>query len=128
MLISALIKGWWRSIADAVERDAVALVTSPDAIEEFLEVTTRTEKRPLLEPAEAEEVADLLRRAELYAAQTTRRICRDPDDDYLLALAEASNADVLVTRDEDLLTLRRHGRTEIIHVADFLQRIAAPPV
>lgn len=125
MLISALIKGWWRSIADAVERDAVALVTSPDAVEEFLDVAARPEKRPLLQADEAEEVENLLRRAELFAPEITRRICRDPDDDYLLALAEASNADVLVTRDEDLLTLRKHGRTEIIHVAEFLKRLAA---
>jgi predicted nucleic acid-binding protein len=39
----------------------------------------------------------------------------------------AVDADVLVTRDEDLLTLQRHGQTEIIHVAAFLARIAASP-
>lgn len=54
--------------------------------------------------------------------------CRDPHDDYLLALAEASNADYLVTRDADLLVLERHGRTEIIYPARFLQLLEkAPP-
>jgi predicted nucleic acid-binding protein len=46
-----------------------------------------------------------------------------PVDDYLLALAVAGSADVLVTRDEDLLTLRKYGNTEIIYVAEFLKRL-----
>jgi predicted nucleic acid-binding protein len=50
-------------------------------------------------------------------------ICRDTSDDYLLALANTAAADLLVTRDEDLLVLKKHGMTEIIHVAEFLKRI-----
>ena len=34
--------------------------------------------------------------------------------------------DVLVTRDEDLLTLRSYGQTAVIHVAEFLSRLASP--
>jgi hypothetical protein len=50
-------------------------------------------------------------------------ICRDPSDDYLLALAKTAGADFLVTRDEDLLVLKKHGNTEIIHVGEFLKRM-----
>jgi putative PIN family toxin of toxin-antitoxin system len=32
-------------------------------------------------------------------------VCRDPGDDYLVALAHAANAEVLVTGDVDLLSL-----------------------
>jgi uncharacterized protein len=35
-------------------------------------------------------------------------VCRDPDDDNILACAIAANADVLVTGDEDLLVLKNH--------------------
>ncbi len=34
-------------------------------------------------------------------------MCRDPDDDYLLAYAASSNADFLVSGDEDVLALDR---------------------
>jgi predicted nucleic acid-binding protein len=32
-------------------------------------------------------------------------VCRDPDDDYLVALATASRADAIVTGDLDLLAV-----------------------
>jgi len=100
-------------------------VTSPAAVEEFLDVVSRPRLQRLIEPAEAEAVADLLRRTVFLKPAEVQTVCRDPSDDYLLALAVESQADALVTRDEDLLLLRRHGRTEIIHVAAFLARIAA---
>ena len=41
-----------------------------------------------------------------------QRVCRDPDDDYLVALAKATRADVLVTGDDDLLAIE-HGRAGV---------------
>lgn len=35
------------------------------------------------------------------------RVCRDPDDDHLVALANAARADSLVSGDDDLLALER---------------------
>jgi putative PIN family toxin of toxin-antitoxin system len=32
-------------------------------------------------------------------------VCRDPDDDQVLAVAQAANADSIITGDHDLLTL-----------------------
>jgi len=95
-------------------------------IDEFLEVGSRPSKKSLLDAADAAEVANLLRRTSVAAPQTVVKVCRDPNDDFLLALATVGQADVLVTRDEDLLTLRAHGRTEIIHVAEFLRRLSNP--
>jgi len=37
------------------------------------------------------------------------RVCRDPDDDYLVALAEATDATFLVSGDKDLLEIDRPG-------------------
>jgi predicted nucleic acid-binding protein len=45
----------------------------------------------------------------------------DPCDNYLLALAEAGQADVLVTGDKrDVLVLGRHRGTRIVTVRDAL--------
>jgi putative PIN family toxin of toxin-antitoxin system len=38
------------------------------------------------------------------------RICRDPDDDRVIACAVAGQAEVIVTGDQDLLALERVGR------------------
>jgi len=59
----------------------------------------------------------------LFIPAHIESICRDPSDDYLLALAKSAIADLLVTRDEDLLVLKKHGKTEIVHIAEFLKRL-----
>jgi putative PIN family toxin of toxin-antitoxin system len=123
-LISSLIKNWWRQFADAIEGDRLILVSSPASVEEFAAVVRRPAFAKLFSPEDVEGLSSLLRRAELFEPSNVPRICRDPSDDYLLALASSADADALVTRDEDLLVLRRLGRTEIIHVAEFLQRIS----
>lgn len=48
--------------------------------------------------------------------------CRDPDDDVVLATAAAGDADVIVTGDEDLLVLKRHGRIRILSPRQFVER------
>jgi putative PIN family toxin of toxin-antitoxin system len=46
----------------------------------------------------------------------------DPQDDFLLALAQAGEADYLVTGDKaGLLALKRHARTRILTAAQFAQ-------
>ena len=46
-------------------------------------------------------------------------LCRDPADDYLLALAIEANADFLVTGDLDLLAVKQVKDTLIINFPHF---------
>lgn len=46
-------------------------------------------------------------------------VCRDPDDDRVLALALAFRADVLVTGDDDLLVLHPWSGIPIVRPRDF---------
>jgi putative PIN family toxin of toxin-antitoxin system len=48
---------------------------------------------------------------------------RDPDDDAVLALAVATRADLIVSGDADLLTLRSHDGIPIVDPAAALARI-----
>lgn len=49
------------------------------------------------------------------------RICRDPDDDWVLATALAGKARAIVTGDDDLLVLRRHRGIRILSPRKFLE-------
>lgn len=52
--------------------------------------------------------------------------CRDPDDDWVLATALAGRANLIVTGDSDLLTLRRFRAVHIVNPRAFLRRAASP--
>ena len=46
-------------------------------------------------------------------------VCRDRDDDNVLAAAIAGNCDCIVTGDKDLLALQRFGDMAMLSPADF---------
>ena len=52
--------------------------------------------------------------------ESVPRICRDPDDDWVIACAVAGEADVIVGGDRDLLALGRAGEIPILSAAQFL--------
>ncbi len=57
----------------------------------------------------------------LAAATEIASVSRDPADDYLLALCKRGKAHVLLTGDDDLLVLKKHGRTRIMNARAFVK-------
>ncbi|MEO7404092.1 MAG: putative toxin-antitoxin system toxin component, PIN family [Burkholderiales bacterium] len=49
----------------------------------------------------------------------------DPDDDHVLACALAAKADLIVSRDKDLLNLKRFHNIAIVNAASAIARIEA---
>ena len=49
-------------------------------------------------------------------------ICRDPNDNFLLALAKDGKANYLLTGDNDLLNIGKCGKTIIIKISEFLEQ------
>lgn len=74
---------------------------------------------------EAQQVVRAVRRdAQLVSpAPLANPICRDPDDDWVLATAAAGEVDVIVTGDEDLLVLKRFGSIPIVNPRGFLEML-----
>lgn len=48
-------------------------------------------------------------------------ICRDPKDNFLLALSKKGKADYLLTGDNDLLELKKFGKTRIVTITNFIE-------
>ncbi len=57
----------------------------------------------------------------LVQVKSIVKICRDPKDNFLLALAKDGKADYLLTGDKDLLDLKKFGKTKIITIVDFIE-------
>ena len=93
---------------DAALDGRLELITSPLLLREIATVLARPRLRKYLS------TDDALRFVTDLAGQTTLltdpppphpTVCRDPHDDYLVALATASHADAIITGDDDLLAI-----------------------
>lgn len=98
------------------------LITSELQIEEIRRVTRREGIRFRIHPAEAGRlVNDLRRLATVVGNLPTVDVSPDPYDNFLLAMAQAAQADILVTGDKrDLLALSRHQGTRILTARNAL--------
>jgi uncharacterized protein len=61
----------------------------------------------------------------LSAAPLSKPVCRDPDDDAVLALALAAQVNFIVSGDNDLLDLQAFESIRIVTPAEALRRIEA---
>jgi uncharacterized protein len=95
---------------DAALDGRLELITSPLLLHEIASVLARPRLRKYLSADEALRfVTDLASQTTLLAdpAPPHPAVCRDPDDDYLVALATASHADAIITGDDDLRAIDR---------------------
>lgn len=58
----------------------------------------------------------------IAAAKLTGQVCRDPDDDNILAAALSGKSDCIITGDKDLLVLKSYEGINILSPRDFIER------
>ena len=85
---------------------------------------SRTVQKPHLaktirQTAYTELVSRLQSVAELIEVHSIIEVCRDPKDNFLLALAKDGSADYLITGDKDLLIMKEFENTKIVTLPDF---------
>ena len=97
------------------------LLTSELQIEEIRRVTRREGIRFRIHQAEAGRlVNDLRRLATLIENLPTLDVSPDPYDNFLLAMAQAGQTDLLVAGDKDLLSLSSHQGSRILTAREAL--------
>jgi hypothetical protein len=124
VLLSALLSplGAPAKLLDAWERKQFTLVACDTLIAELREVSGRPFFRTRLRASAAELVAAGIRDFSFFCRNVPAGpIAGDPKDSYLLALAEASQSEFLVTGDKGLLSLKQHKSTRIINPAAMIE-------
>jgi uncharacterized protein len=101
---------------------AFDLITSAEQLDEISRVTRYPKIRARLAPALWGRLVNQLRDLAIVVAKLPK-VDRspDPDDNHLLALAEAGKAHFLVTGDKQLLSLKLHKSTHIITPAALVE-------
>lgn len=121
VFISILIGGSMKPLRDFLFSERVELIFSEDLLSEIVQVGTRSHLRKYFDAEKLNGVVSLIREiGELVEdPKTPPKRSRDPDDDYLIAIARTSNSHVLITGDKDLLVLEKIGRTRIMKPKEF---------
>ncbi|MGE0770611.1 MAG: putative toxin-antitoxin system toxin component, PIN family [Cyclobacteriaceae bacterium] len=121
--ISFLIGKELHDLKDLISFGQVKLIISDQSIRELRLVTSRQRLLKYFDTQKVEELLTLIEFvSEKVKIKKIERICRDPKDDFLLAMAKDGKADYLLTGDKDLLEIGKHYRTEIISIRDFQKK------
>jgi len=120
--ISFLITKDYSKLDEIIFSHKSILVFSKELLEEFLEVAKRPKFRRFFSNDDIESILETIDEfADFVEVFAEIEICRDPKDNFLLALATDGNANVLLTGDKDLLELVKFGETQIMKISDYLQ-------
>lgn len=129
VLLSGLLwHGAPHALLEQVRSGTLTLVTSPALLAELERVIRRAKFEVILvrsNTSRDQALAELRQWAELVdPPPLPQPVCRDPDDDAVLALALAAGAELIVSGDNDLLVLGSYAGIPIVDAAQALQRIA----
>ena len=120
--ISFLISRSYAKLDKILKAGLARLIFSTELIEEFIEVVERPKFKKIFSSSDIRNLfTDIYLYADLIEVKTSVQICRDKKDNFLLSLCQDGNADFLLTGDEELLVLRKFGKTRIMTLAEYLE-------
>ena len=115
-------------LAQVGQSPGMQLFSSQALLDELADVLTRaspTKRLHQINMTAHAVLADYVRAITvLQVPPLPQPVCRDPDDDAVLALALLAQADVIVSGDNDLLVLQSFEGIPIVTAAQALQNIA----
>lgn len=119
--ISFLLTKDLLKIDSLLKANHVVLLFSEELLEEFIEVTQRPKFKKYFSRQDIKNlIAKINAKAEFIPIRSHVALCRDPKDNFLLALAKDGKASHLITGDKDLLVLKKIGKTEIVTITNYL--------
>lgn len=123
LLVSLLIGKRVAGLLEGLAGHGFQVVVHDELLGELDDVARRTKFRKYFPTEVVDALLELLRRDGFMVEGplVIEPISRDPDDDYLLALSKAAKAHVLLTGDDDLLVLKKHGSTRIMTARAFVE-------
>jgi len=130
VLIAAILwRGPPHALLEHVRAGTVSLVSSPALLAELADVIGRTKFDAILaktNTSRERSLAEVRRLAEVIEPPPLPQpVCRDPDDDEVLALAIAAKVELIVSGDNDLLSMNSFEGIPILAPAEAVGLIEA---
>ena len=120
VLIAAfLTEGLCSGLLIRSRKQAFHLVLCDDIIREFEGILIKKFKLTSTDISEISAIVSEAASEILHKLNPVPNICRDPNDDMIIACAIDATADYIVTGDEDLLILKKYKDVTIINPRNF---------
>ena len=120
VLIAAfLTEGLCSGLLIRARKQAFNLVLCDDIIREFEGILTKKFKLASTDISEISAIVSEAASEILHKLGPIPNICRDPNDDMIIACAVDAAADYIVTGDEDLLILKSYKDIAILNPRNF---------
>lgn len=120
--IRFLISEKFIKLDNIILKNEVQLIFSQELLAEFFEVIARPKFKKIFSKELVSRIMELISdHSVLVNTNSIVSVCRDPEDNFLLALAKDAKADFLLTGDKDLLEIGKFGTTRILSYKDFLK-------
>ena len=98
------------------------LLFSAELITEIQETIAKPKLKKFFKADALEEMLSIFEPfIDLIEVESVVTVCRDPNDNFLLALAKDGKADYLLTGDKDLLELIKFHKTKIKTITEFIK-------
>jgi uncharacterized protein len=127
LLAGLLWRGPPYALLEQVRSGALTFISSPELLAELAEVLARPKFDAIVSRSQSSREQMLVQVRMLAEVMEPpplpQPVCRDPDDDAVLALAIAAQADLIVSGDDDLLSLNSFEGIQILSPALALQRV-----
>ncbi len=119
--ISFLLTKNFSNLDKVFADQSLTLLFSQELLDEFIEVARRPKFKRYFSFADLQALLEQISlRAEFVTVTSEVTICRDPKDNFLLALATDAKATHLITGDKDLLDLQTFENAAIVTIATYL--------
>ena len=119
--ISYLIGKTLAELEDIIENPEIKIIITDELISEIKETFERKHLEKYFKDEKFTYFWNYLNKISLnIKINYFPEICRDVDDNYLLALADQTNCDFIITGDKDLLVLEQYKGTKILRFRDFM--------
>ncbi len=120
VLVAAfVVEGICSKILQRARKKQFHLIACPVILQEFERVLIKKFLATREEARNALQVVTEAIHSIVHPSPLKQSLCRDPDDDAILACALEAEADYLVTGDMDLIELKAIKRLRIIFPRDF---------
>lgn len=119
--VSFLLTNGYSKLDPLFADEQIKLLFSQELLGEFIEVAQRPKFKKYFSSEDLDELLIQIGTHAIFVeVKENVTICRDPKDNFLLALAQTSKATHLITGDKDLLSLKSFGKTKILTMVAFL--------